>query len=78
MVGVWTALQKKKILLGNVYREWQYLGQSDSLSLSSNSQVSRWNLFLEKWEAALKEDNETLVVGDLNLDFLKWTQPNYR
>ena len=44
---------KAKILVCNLYREWQYLGQSDHSSLEISEQMSRWLIFLEQWEKAL-------------------------
>ena len=34
------------------------------------AQSVRWSLFLDKWEAALREDREVILLGDINLDFL--------
>ena len=31
-------------------------------------------MFLDKWEAALQEEKEVIVLGDINLDFLKWNR----
>ena len=32
------------------------------------------NLFLTKREAALAEGKEVIVLGDVNLDFLRWNR----
>ena len=65
--------RQKKILVCNIYREWQYMGQGPgSQSGSVTAQLRRWLVFLDKWEAALREDREVIVLGDINLDFLKW------
>ena len=42
-----------KILLCNLYREWQYIGQADNSSLNVHEQLNRWITFLEQWEKAL-------------------------
>ena len=36
--------------------------------------INRWLLFLDQWEKALQEDKEVVVLGDMNIDFLKWTK----
>ena len=66
--------RQKKILVANVYREWQYLGQETHESGSVQSQLQRWSVFLDKWESALSEGKEVMVLGDVNLDFLKWSR----
>ena len=63
---------KSKILVCNAYREWQYLAQSDHSSLDISEQLARWILFLEQWEKALETGKECIVMGDFNLDFLKF------
>ena len=68
--------RQKKILVANIYREWQYIDQADNESLSLLAQQNRWNTFLDKWEMALKANKEILVIGDINLDFLKWEKKN--
>ena len=66
--------RQKKIVICQAYREWQYLGQDDNISGTPASQLVRWLIFLEKWELALQEGKEVIVMMDANLDFLKWTR----
>ena len=66
--------RQRKILHCQAYREWQYLGQSNGLSGSITAQLQRLELFLEKWELALMEGKEVVVMMDANIDFLKWTR----
>ena len=63
---------RRKILVCNIYRDWQYLGQSDHSSLDITEQLSRWIIFLEQWERALDSGKECVVMGDFNLDFLSF------
>ena len=56
------------------YRQWQLPGQQDRTSASTAEQLSRWLVFLEKWENALSENKEVIVTLDANLDFLTWRQ----
>ena len=67
--------QKRKILVGNVYREWGFMGQDDpSVSRDISAQKDRWSVFLKQWERALGEDKEVIVLGDMNLNHLEWTR----
>ena len=67
--------QKRKILVGNVYREWGFMGQVDpSVSRDLSAQKDRWSVFLRQWERALGEDKEVIVLGDMNINHLEWTR----
>ena len=61
---------RTKILVCNLYRDWQYLGQVDHNSLDISEQMLRWTIFLDQWEKALDTGMECVVMGDFNLDFL--------
>ena len=75
MSAIWLEIglpRQKKILHCQAYREWQHLGQGDDFSGSIAAQLQRWELFLAKWELALMEGKEVVVMMDANIDFLKW------
>ena len=42
---------KKKILISHVYREWQQLGATETVSIAE--QLVRWGQYLIIWERAL-------------------------
>ena len=65
---------RSKILVCNLYREWQYLGQVDHSSLDISEQLTRWILFLDQWEQALGTGMECIVMGDFNLDFMSFSR----
>ena len=67
---------RSKILVCNLYREWQYMGQADQSSLDISEQLARWILFLDQWEQALETGMECIVMGDFNLDFLSFNRTN--
>ena len=67
--------RKRKFLICNVYREWQYLAQGDTDSASPEAQLTRWKIFVDQWERAMSENKEIHVTGDMNIDFLKWDRP---
>ena len=64
--------RQKSILICAGYRQWRLLGQNDNSSASVSEQLSRWLKFLDKWELALNEGKEVIVMLDANLDFLTW------
>ena len=66
--------RQRKIIVATFYREWQQPGNADQSSKSIQDQLERWCRFLTQWEAALSEGKEVIVMGDINLDFLKWTR----
>ena len=75
--AIWLELglpNKKKIIVCNAYREWQHLGQHHGESGTVAAQLQRWCMFLDRWEQAIKEGKEVVVMMDANLDFLKWTR----
>ena len=54
------------------YRQWRLLGQGDNMSASVPEQLKRWEKFIARWENALSEGKEVIVMLDANLDFLTW------
>ena len=67
---------KKKIIVCNVYREWGYLNQNDKSSHSLSAQLRRWQILLDNWEKALNEGKEVILLGDININSLKWMNNN--
>ena len=65
---------KRKILVCNAYREWGYLNQADRGSHSKSAQLERWEIMIKLWEKALREDREVLLLGDMNINSLKWAK----
>ena len=63
---------QRGILVCIGYRQWRLLGQKDNSSASTQEQLVRWLVFLEKWEKAAQENKEVIVALDANLDFLTW------
>ena len=63
--------RKKKILVCQLYREWQNLGQPDSVSNGLPAQLDRWVTFLDQWERAIDTGKEIFVMGDCIIDYLK-------
>ena len=50
------------------------VGREDNSLSTIASQLERWIIFLDKWEQALLEGKEVIVMMDANLDFMKWTR----
>ena len=69
---------RKPMIVGTIYREHQYIHQDNQTdSLSDVNQLKRWFLFIEKWKLAARRGDVT-IVGDVNLDFLRWGAPSQR
>ena len=67
---------RKSVTVGFVYREHQFIWQdqpNDSSTLQN--QILRWNMFVEKWKQAAR-GADVILLGDLNLDYVKWAQPD--
>ena len=74
--SIWLELglpRKKKFLVCQLYREWQYMGQEDKRSRSIPEQLSRWTIFLDQWNQAIASGKEVIVMGDCNLNHFKFT-----
>ena len=70
---IWLQLShpgKKPMLVQNIYRQFQRLGIPNTDSIAE--QTKRWNIILEKWELATREQKEILTMGDINLNKLSW------
>ena len=63
---------QKSTIVCMAYRQWRLLGQSDEKSARVSEQLARWSKFLQKWEAAINEGKEVIVMLDANLDHLTW------
>ena len=69
--------RQKKILVCNIYLQWQLTNQGeDRNSLSVDSQLARFVTFLDQWERAVATGREICVLGDFNLDFLHFGRNN--
>ena len=66
--------RQRSIIVGNAYREWGHSG--DPLTRTIPAQLARWQLFLSKWELALSENKEVVVLMDANIDYMKWNRPD--
>ena len=60
---------RKSILIMGGYRQWQ-LPQffNDKASIKPKSQLKRYKMILQKWEIAIAEGKETIVLMDSNID----------
>ena len=76
---VWLKFLKKggkKLYVAGIYREHKLLNQvQPNLTDAMDLQTDRWEKFVRSWEAA-NRSGEVIVVGDTNLDELKWATPD--
>ena len=50
---------------------WQNIGQGpNKISLTPEAQLDRWKIFLTQWEKAMQEEKETVVLGDVKINWL--------
>ena len=79
IASVWLKVTRKgskKLHIGAMYRQHHLLRQPiPNNSGGVERQVARWQLFLDQWKRA-GEKTECFVIGDLNLDSNKWTNPD--
>ena len=79
VAAIWVSIRngnKKSMIIGGVYREHRLLCQpKPNLTVDDAAQLRRWNYFLELWKKAART-NMCVLVGDTNLDFLRWENPH--
>ena len=79
IASIWLKISSKgnkKIHLGAIYREHQWIRQNGPHTTKDlGEQFNRWNDFIKQWVAASRHA-ETVVIGDFNLNFNKWRQPD--
>ena len=67
--------RNKSVISGGIYREFKQYGTNDS-DLSRQEllkvQEKRWFQIISKWNSI---SSRCVVVGDLNIDHLKWSNP---
>ena len=68
---------RRPLLIGAIYREFRYIRQNqEDDSWTLQRQIERWETFVEKWRKAARR-NDVMVIGDVNLDYSKWTNPDF-
>ena len=80
VASIWLKLCKKggkKIFIGGIYREHKLLRQALPNDTDSEiQQTNRWSQFIQQWTAA-NQLGDVIVIGDTNLDELKWSAPEH-
>ena len=78
--SIWVKLSgrgRKSLLLGGVYRDHYNIRQQGvNNSRSKEQQEHRWDIFIRQWVAA-SNNGECLILGDTNLDILRWDTPDF-
>ena len=79
LAAVWIRVSsrgRKSMTIGAVYREHQLIWQEEENdSGSAQCQNERWNRLIDQWKRAAR-DSDVMVIGDLNLNHLKWGNPD--
>ena len=69
--------RRNSLLVRGMYRQHQLLGQGN-LNLTKaqllHNQETRWKKIIRKWKTISRNKN-CVVIGDLNLDHLRWSTP---
>ena len=71
--------KKKALRIGGLYREHQQLGMGDGNASRLELQLrqeDRWRKMLRNWKNAGRNKN-CIVIGDINLDYIKWNEPEH-
>ena len=66
--------RKNSYIVGGIYRELQILGQDNNAATwleKKAEQERRWRKILKQWKAA-GNNRKCTVIGDINLDQLRW------
>ena len=69
--------RSKSIVVGGIYREHQQLGQGNIAATrmeKQRRQEVRWGKIVKNWVNAGKNCS-CIAIGDMNLDYLRWTNP---
>ena len=77
--SIWIKIARrgiKGLLVCGLYREHQYLNQDSDWSLHPTEQSRRWSQFLRQVETA-RISSICHIIGDVNLDYKKWTVPDH-
>ena len=77
--SIWVKILRqgiKGLLVCGLYREHQYLNQVSDWSLQPIEQSRRWSQFLRQVETA-RIYSTCHIIGDINLDYKKWTAPDF-
>ena len=81
VAAIWVKLGvkgRKPLILSGIYREHRFLDQDDIVdgdTVSEEKQMERWRGFVRMWVKAARK-YEVVVVGDVNLDYLRWETPD--
>ena len=80
VASIWISIGgrgKKATLIGGIYREFTQLHDgAPPNSGDMTSQIARWKQFIQQWKQAAEIDS-CWIIGDLNVDVMKWNEPNY-
>ena len=69
--------RRNQLVIGGIYRQHLLLGdmnRPDTRAELQNLQEERWCRIVRKWKSIGRKNN-CVIIGDLNLDYLKWHSP---
>ena len=69
---------RKPLVIGGVYREFHLLLQQQPNNTDEiRQQINRWKRTVRGWKKASR-DSKCILLGDINLDYTKWNDGEYR
>ena len=71
--------RKKSIIVGGIYRQHRVLGVTDKEASRLDlklEQEERWKRVVKHWKAASNNAN-CITMGDINLDYKRWQEPEF-
>ena len=81
VAAIWikvTARGRRAMTICGVYREHSFVYPGAPANSDSDAnQDHRWHRFINNWKIAAV-NNDVIVIGDTNLDYLRWTQPSQK
>ena len=69
--------KRNSLIIGGLYRQHQLLGQSSNDFTRAqllDRQTTRWRKLVNRWKQ-ISRNNNCIVIGDTNLDHLRWHDP---
>ena len=80
IAAIWIKIgttKKTSVIIGGLYREHSQLGMDTNLTSQEKLRLQerRWDRILARWKT-LGDSSRCFVIGDLNLDFMRWDTPD--
>ena len=79
--AIWVKLASKgtkSLMIGGIYREFHHILQPAPNNTDNwDAQISRWKTTVAGWKRTSR-NSKCIILGDLNIDYLRWSDRDYR